>query len=384
MSRPYTRFVQAAAFFDLDRTLLRRSSALALAGAFREHGVIGRGQLAKAAAWQLFFAARGASAETVRKAAEDGLMILKGFAVDDLRALVAGAMEPVLKPLVYQEALELARGHQERGEPIYIVSATLQEIVEEIAQELGFDGAIGSTCEIEDGVYTGRSLRAAHGKGKAAAVRELAEEHGYDLTASTAYSDSHTDLPFLEAVGNPVVVNPDRELRGIAEERDWPVREFGELAYPLGRRVVSPALLGIPLVLGAGAAVLGVATPCGLSDADRGARLLRGRHRHADVALPRRRVEREARPRALPGRLARDAAGSAAGREPTAAACRRRLRALGRERRARLPDAGRDRRRAAGRASRPRPRRSSPRTASRPGCSAGTSAGSQRAASSRH
>ena len=107
MSRPYTRFVQAAAFFDLDRTLLRRSSALALAGAFREHGVIGRGQLAKAAAWQLLFAARGASAETVRKAAEDGLMILKGFAVDDLRALVAGAMEPVLKPLVYQEALEL-------------------------------------------------------------------------------------------------------------------------------------------------------------------------------------------------------------------------------------------------------------------------------------
>lgn len=251
--RPYTRFVQAAAFFDLDRTLLRRSSALALAGAFREHGVIGRGQLAKAAAWQLLFAARGASAETVRKAAEDGLMILKGFAVADLRSLVAGAMEPVLKPLVYQEALELARGHQERGEPIYIVSATLQEIVEELALELGFDGAIGSTCEIEDGIYTGRSLRAAHGEGKAAALRELAAERGYDLTASTAYTDSHTDLPFLEAVGNPVVVNPDRELRRIAEERDWPVRQFGELAYPLSRRV-SPALLGIPLVLGAGAA----------------------------------------------------------------------------------------------------------------------------------
>jgi phosphoserine phosphatase len=102
-------------------------------------------------------------------------------------------------------------------------------------------------------VRGGRSLRAAHGAGKAAAVRQLAGEQGYDLTASTAYSDSHTDLPFLEAVGNPVVVNPDRELRRLADERDWPVREFGELAYPLGRRV-SPALLGIPLVLGAGAA----------------------------------------------------------------------------------------------------------------------------------
>jgi HAD superfamily hydrolase (TIGR01490 family) len=245
---------RAAAFFDLDRTLLRRSSALALAGSFRQHGVIGRGQLAKAAAWQLLFAARGAGAETVRKAAEDGLMILKGFRVDDLRNLVATAMEPILKPLVYQEPLRLADRHRERGEPVYIVSATLQEIVEELARELGFDGAIGSTCEIVDGVYTGRSLRGAHGTGKAAAIRELAEQEDLDLAASTAYSDSHTDVPFLEAVGHPVVVNPDRELRRIAVEREWPILEFGELAYP-GVRRLHPALIGLPFVVGAGAAV---------------------------------------------------------------------------------------------------------------------------------
>jgi HAD superfamily hydrolase (TIGR01490 family) len=246
--------VSAAAFFDLDRTLLRRSSALALAGSFRQHGVIGRGQLAKAAAWQLLFAARGAGAETVRKAAEDGLMVLKGFRVDDLRTLVAGAMEPILKPLVYQEPLELIARHRQRGVPVYIVSATLQEIVEELARELGFDGAIGSICEIEDGVYTGRSLRAAHGEGKAAAVRELAAQEGFDLDASTAYSDSHTDLPFLEAVGHAVAVNPDRDLRRIALERDWPVLEFSEPAFPAAR-TLSPALLGIPLLVGAGAAV---------------------------------------------------------------------------------------------------------------------------------
>ena len=245
---------RAAAFFDLDRTLLRRSSALALAGSFREHGVIGRGQLAKAAAWQLLFAARGASAETVRKASEDGLMILKGFRVDDLRDLVATAMDPILKPLVYQEPLRLMAEHRERREPAYIVSATLQEIVEELARELGFDGAIGSTCEIVDGAYTGRSLRGAHGAGKAAAVRELAEEHELDLAASTGYSDSHTDLPFLEAVGNPVAVNPDRELRRVALERNWPILEFGELAYPAVRRL-HPALIGLPFVVGAGAAV---------------------------------------------------------------------------------------------------------------------------------
>ncbi len=224
--------VSAAAFFDLDRTLLRRSSALALAGPFRRHGVIGRGQLAKAAAWQLLFAARGASAETIRKAAEDGLMILKGLPVDELRTLVSGAMEPILKPLVYQDPLDLVASHRSRGERVYIVSATLQEIVEAIARELGFDGAIGSTCEIEDGVYTGRSLRAAHGEGKAAAIRELAAEEGFELAASTAYSDSHTDLPFLEAVGRPVAVNPDRELRRVAEQRGWPMLRFTELAFP--------------------------------------------------------------------------------------------------------------------------------------------------------
>ena len=249
--------MRAAAFFDLDRTLLRRSSALALAGAFREHGVIGRGQLAKAAAWQLFFAAHGASAETVRKAAEDGLMVLKGFAVQDLRNLVAGAMEPVLKPLVYHDALALAQEHRERGEPTFVVSATLQEIVEELARELGFDGAIGSTCEIEDGVYTGRSLRACHGEGKASALRELAAAQGFDLSGSTAYSDSHTDLPFLEAVGNPVAVNPDRRLREIALDRSWPILRFDEPAFPSrrGYALHPSALLGIPLVLGAGAAI---------------------------------------------------------------------------------------------------------------------------------
>ena len=161
-------------------------------GSFRAHGVIGRRQLAKAAAWQLLFVARGVGAEAVRKASEDGMLILAGFRVDDLRTMVAEAMEPVLKPLVYSDPLALVQGHKERGEPVYIVSATLQEIVEELARELGFDGALGSTCEIVDGVYTGVSLRACHGEGKAAAIRELAGEQGLDLAASTAYSDSHT------------------------------------------------------------------------------------------------------------------------------------------------------------------------------------------------
>jgi HAD superfamily hydrolase (TIGR01490 family) len=124
----------------------------------------------------------------------------------------------------------LLERHLEQGEPSYIVSAALQEVVDAIADDLGFDGALGTICEVEDGAYTGRSIRSLHGENKAAAVRELAEAAEIDLAASTAYSDSHTDLPFLEVVGNPVAVNPDRELRRVAAARGWPVLRFGQRA----------------------------------------------------------------------------------------------------------------------------------------------------------
>jgi HAD superfamily hydrolase (TIGR01490 family) len=199
---------------------------LALAPSFRARGLISRIDLAKSAFWQLLFAARGASAERVRSAAEDGMKILAGFSVEEMQALVGDAMEPVLRPLVYAEPLHLVQHHRDRGERVYIVSATLQEIVEHIAADLGFDGAIGSTCEIVDGRYTGRSLRAAHGEGKARALRDLAVDDGLDLDASTAYSDSYSDVPFLEAVGHPVAVNPDRRLKSIARARAWPTIRF--------------------------------------------------------------------------------------------------------------------------------------------------------------
>ncbi len=233
----------AAAFFDLDRTLLRRSSALALAGSFRERGLISRRQLLQAAAWQLLFVARGASHEAVRRGAEDGLHVLAGHRPEELRELVADAMEPVLRPLVYAEPLRLVERHRERGERVFIVSATLQEIVDAIAGDLGFDGALGTVCEVRDGRYTGRALRALHAGAKADCLREVAEREDLDLAECTAYSDSHTDLPFLEAVGHPVAVNPDRELRRIAADRGWPVLQFGERAYPHARRRVPPAFV---------------------------------------------------------------------------------------------------------------------------------------------
>jgi HAD superfamily hydrolase (TIGR01490 family) len=214
--------LSAAAFFDLDRTLLRRSSALALAPAFRRRGIITRRMTVEAAAWQLLFMLRGASHTAVRRAAEDGLILLRGHKPEEMRDLVAESMETVLRPLVYARSLDLVERHRERGEPVYIVSATLQEIVQAIADDLGFDGALGTVCEVVDGEYTGKAIRALHAQAKADCIRSL----DYDLDASTAYSDSHTDLPFLEAVGHPVVVNPDRKLQKIATARGWPIEEF--------------------------------------------------------------------------------------------------------------------------------------------------------------
>jgi HAD superfamily hydrolase (TIGR01490 family) len=206
---------------------LRRSSALALARPFRAHGVISRSHLARAAVWQVLFSALGADERRVRRAAETGLLLLRGHRPEDIRAIVTGALETVLRPLVYREPLDLVAHHRAHGEPVYIVTTTLQEVADAIADDLGFDGALGTVCEVgEDGTYTGHSLRPMYGGAKVDAVRSL----GHDLDASTAYSDGHTDLPLLEAVGHPVAVNPDRRLRRIAAERGWPVLRFRDAA----------------------------------------------------------------------------------------------------------------------------------------------------------
>ena len=216
----------AAAFFDVDRTLLRRSSTHALAGSFRAAGVIGVRHLVRAALWELVFIAYGLSAETIARRAERAMWLLRGFRVEDLGQLVADAMEPVLKPLLFSEPLELVEQHRARGERVYLVTGALQEVADALAAELRLDGALGSKCEVEGGVYTGRMLAGLYGAAKADAVRELAAREAVDLAASTAYSDGAADLPFLEVVGHPVAVNPDRRLRRIARERGWPVLEF--------------------------------------------------------------------------------------------------------------------------------------------------------------
>jgi HAD superfamily hydrolase (TIGR01490 family) len=224
--------VPGAAFFDLDRTLISRSSSLALAGPFRRRGLIGRRDLAKAAVAQLLFARFGAGHARVGQTAQSAIALLEGLAVDVMHEIVDEAWEKDLKPLVYREALDLAAAHGARGERVYLVSAALQEVVESIATNLRLDGAIASTAEIHDGAYTGRLERRLFGQAKADALGAFAAATGVELGVSTAYSDSHSDLPFLEAVGRPTAVNPDRDLRREATARGWPVLRFVTKAFP--------------------------------------------------------------------------------------------------------------------------------------------------------
>lgn len=215
-----------AAFFDLDRTLLSHSSSLALAESFQRRGLIGRGQLLKARLAQRLFVRFGAGHGRSGQTADAAMSVLEGVPVETLHEIVADAWEPVLRPLVYREALDEIAEHASRGEPVFVVSGALQEVVDVLARELRLSGALGSRAEVREGLYTGRLERRLLGHGKADALGEFASERGLDLTGSTAYSDSHSDLPFLEAVGTPVAVNPDRELRRVAGERGWAVRIF--------------------------------------------------------------------------------------------------------------------------------------------------------------
>jgi HAD superfamily hydrolase (TIGR01490 family) len=223
--------VPGAAFFDLDRTLISRSSSLSLAPAFHRRGLLGRRDRTKARLAQLVFVRYGAGTSRVGRTAEAGMTVLAGVPVEVMREVVAEAVGSAFRPYVYRDALELVAQHRERGERSFIVSAALQEIVEALVAELGLDGGLGSTAEVERGVYTGRLLQRLDGTAKADVVGELAAAEGIDLRESTAYSDSASDVPFLEAVGHPVVVNPDRRLRAIAAERGWRVLRFRDKAF---------------------------------------------------------------------------------------------------------------------------------------------------------
>jgi HAD superfamily hydrolase (TIGR01490 family) len=225
-----------AAFFDLDKTVISKSSTLAFGRPFYEHGLISRADVLRSVACQLVYRLAGANHGQMERIREWVSALCRGWPVDRVTEIVARYLDELILPYVYAEARALIAQHRLAGQDVIIVSTSGHEVVDPIARLLGADSVIATRMEVADGCYTGTVEFYAYGEAKAARVRELAAERGYQLEECYAYSDSVTDLPLLEAVGHPHAVNPDRSLRRIAAERGWPVLEFSPESLGHGSR----------------------------------------------------------------------------------------------------------------------------------------------------
>jgi len=194
---------------------------------FYRHGLVSRRLMARALYGQLIYMHLGADEEKLARMRESVLALTRGWDQTKVRTIVREALTDVVEPIVYAEAADLIEEHRNSGRIVVIVSASPEEIVAPLGEYLGVDRVIASRALIDDdGRYTGEMAFYAYGSNKARAMQDLAAAEGIDLAASYAYSDSATDLPMLEVVGHPVVVNPDRELLRVAREREWEVRRF--------------------------------------------------------------------------------------------------------------------------------------------------------------
>lgn len=243
-----------AAFFDLDKTVIAKSSTLAFSGRLYKAGMLGRRTLVRAAVGHLMYLLFGADQDALDRAREAMLSLTKGWDRAEVERIVEEALEEVVAPLVYAEALFLIDEHMRAGRTVFIVSASPEEVVRPLARYIGVSEVIATKAKVDDeGKYTGEVEFYAYGPGKADAVAARAVSEGISLQNSYAYSDSITDLPLLELVGHPHAINPERELRAIAENRGWPILEFRR-RVTLARRLTRP----VPLISGATvAAVLG-------------------------------------------------------------------------------------------------------------------------------
>ena len=214
----------AIAFFDVDNTLLRGASLYHLSvGAWRRRLLTGR-DIASFAWKQARFLAVGENGVHLATIRERALEVVVGYTRADLVALSTEIVDARLLQRLWPETVAVARAHLTAGREVWLVSATAQEVADVIAERLGLTGALATRLEAVDGVFTGRLMDGVcHGAQKARAATLQAARSGADLAGCWAYSDSHNDIPLLDLVGNPVVVNPDAKLRRYAAARHWPV-----------------------------------------------------------------------------------------------------------------------------------------------------------------
>ena len=234
----------AAAFFDLDKTTIANAAIFAFSSTLREAGYINSRLILKAVYGRLVFKYLGADHDSMEDMRNNALRLCKGWDKRQMSQLVTESLEEVIEPIVFREAVEEIAAHKAAGHKVFMVSASPEEIVVPLSKYLGADGAVATIAAVDRaGKYTGEVEFYSYGPYKVDAMEALALEHDLDLDACYAYSDSITDLPMLEAVGHPTVINPDRALAKIAADRGWDVRTFSN-AVPLRRRVVHHAKTG--------------------------------------------------------------------------------------------------------------------------------------------
>lgn len=243
----------AAAFFDVDNTIMRGSSLFHFAVGLARRKFFTPRDLVGFGVKQLKFVLSGSEdVEDMESATEAALSFVEGRRVDDLVAWGEEIFDEAMTDKLIPGTLALAQAHLDAGDEVWLVTATPVELARTIADRLGLTGALGTVAEVRNGVYTGRLDGAPlHGLAKAEAIRALAAREHLDLSRCSAYSDSSNDIPMLSIVGNPVAVNPDPVLRSHAREADWKIRDF--------RRREQVKRYALPAAAGAGGMVAGVA-----------------------------------------------------------------------------------------------------------------------------
>lgn len=204
---------RTAAFFDLDKTIIAKSSTLAFSKPFFNQGLLNRRAVLKSSYAQFIYLLSGADHDQMDRMRTHMTNMCTGWDVEQVKSIVNETLHDIVTPLVFAEAADLIAAHKLCGRDVVVVSASGEEIVAPIARALGATHAMATRMVVEDGKYTGDVAFYCYGEGKVHAIRELAAREGYPLEHCYAYSDSITDLPMLDAVGHPSVVNPDRGLR---------------------------------------------------------------------------------------------------------------------------------------------------------------------------
>ncbi len=248
-----------AAFFDLDKTIIARSSAFAFSKEFQAGGLISRGAVLRSAYAQFVYLVGGADHDQMEKMRQFMSQLCAGWDVQTVRDIVADTLHNIVDPIVYDEAVSLIEEHHAAGRDVIIVSTSGAEMVEPIGEMLGADHVVATRMEVADGRYTGKIRFYAYAENKAKAITDLARKRGYDLAECYAYSDSITDVHMLEVVGHPYAVNPDKDLRKVAKERDWPVLVFERPVALANRMKLPPAKPTLAALALAGVAGVGTA-----------------------------------------------------------------------------------------------------------------------------